>query len=53
MPVRKELGTHLGAVTRKGRKGMEDIPDEFVYIPFLQNLEQMLQNEAIRAQVAS
>ena len=49
----KELGTHLGAVTKKGRQGMEDIPDGFVYTSFLQNLQQMLQNQAIRAQVAN
>ena len=49
--MRKELGTHLGTVKRKGKDVLEDIKDEVVYIPFLQNLEMLLQNDALRAQV--
>ena len=35
----KELGTHLGTVKRKVKEVLENIKDELIYIPFLQNLE--------------
>jgi hypothetical protein len=35
----------------EGTASAVEIPDEFIYVPFLESLEQILQNDDIRARV--
>ena len=47
-PVRLEVGSHITI-----KNGFStDAPDEIIYVPFLKNLESILQNDDIRAQVS-
>lgn len=44
-PIRVTLGTHIGNNT------LDNVPDQILYVPLLKNLEFILQNDHIRAQV--
>ena len=48
VPVRKELGTHLGTVKRKGKEVLENIKDEVVYIPFLRKCYYKIMHSELR-----
>ncbi len=47
-PVRLEVGSHI--TIKDGFSA--DAPDKIIYVPFLKNLESILQNDDIQAQVA-
>lgn len=46
-PIRLEIGSHI--IIKDGLSA--DASDEIIYVPFLKNLESILQNDDIRAQV--
>ena len=50
-PSRKSLGVHLATRNMIGVTTAVEVTDKFVHIPFLDNLEQILQNDDVRARI--